>query len=327
MATRITVIIPSWQRRELVTKLLEHLRSQTRLPDEVMVVDDGSTDGTAEAAAAAGARVVRLTENRGFAVAVNAGLKATQSELVAVLNNDAIPEAKWLEELEKAIGEGVWFAAPKLLMADGTKLEGSFDLLCRSACAWRAGHGMTEAEFPATARGIHSAPWTAVLFRRELFQRVGYLDESFESYLEDVEFGLRCALPGLEGRYVPQAVVRHQGSATLGDWHPRKVRLMARNQLLLIARHYPAGWWRTEGWAVLVGQGLWGLVALRHGCGLAWLRGKAEGLRELLGMQRTGTPDTLQIVRDGEKLVRELLTQRGEKPAKNAYWRRYFSLT
>src|SRR5205814_4327635 len=114
-------------------------------------------------------------------------------------------------------------------------------------------------------------PATAALFRAERFRRVGLFDPEFGSYLEDVDFGLRCAMEGLGGVYVPAAVATHQGSASLGAWSPEMVRLVARNQVLLAVKH---GLLRRYWWPVLVGQSLWGLVALRHRCGWAFIRGK-----------------------------------------------------
>jgi hypothetical protein len=125
-------------------------------------------------------------------------------------------------------------------------------------------------------RLIGFAPLTATLIRRELCE----LDEGFGSYLEDVELSLRLQLAGHRIAYAPEAVVRHHGSATDGAWSARMVYLIARNQVLLVARHYPSGWWKKEGWAVLVAQGLWGLAALRRGCFGAWLAGKWRGMRE-----------------------------------------------
>ncbi len=127
---------------------------------------------------------------------------------------------------------------------------------------------------PSRPRLIAMAPGTAALFRTELFHRVGLLDTAFESYLEDVDFGVRCALAGFAGVYVPEAVAYHWGSARLGRWSPQVVRRIARNQVYLAYRYYPL---RKYWWPILVGQLLWGLVALRHGSGWAFLGGKLEG--------------------------------------------------
>ncbi len=98
--------------------------------------------------------------------------------------------------------------------------------------------------------------------------------------------GLRCAELGLSGWYVPDAIAYHAGSATLGRWHPDTARKMARNQLLLVAKHYPPDWIKRYGWSVFVAQILWGFVALRHGAFLGYLAGKMEGVRRFRGLRR-----------------------------------------
>src|SRR5574341_233457 len=278
----VTAIVPTWNRRDLLERLLGRLTRQTHPLEEILAVDNGSEDGSAETAESAGARVIRLNRNEGFSRAVNRGIRESRTPWLAVINNDVEPEPDWLDRLKQGCeASGAWFATGRMLdAARRESIDGTFDALCRGGCAWRAGQGRLDGPEWRNPRLIRFAPLTAALLRRELFERIGLLDERFESYLEDVEFGLRCALGGYSGVYVPEAVAFHGGSATLGRWHSQSVRLIARNQLLLVAKHYPSGWLRRYGWPVLVAQALWGLVALRHGAGLAWVRGKAEALRE-----------------------------------------------
>src|ERR1700691_1783891 len=102
----VAAVIPHWNRRDLLAKLLENLRRrQTRRFDEVIVVDNGSTDGSAEMAEQAGARVLRLGSNLGFAAAVNRGIEAliqngaAHADWIAILNNDVTLEPEWLEAM------------------------------------------------------------------------------------------------------------------------------------------------------------------------------------------------------------------------------------
>src|SRR5215472_895639 len=95
----VAAVIPHWNRRDLLADLLNNLKQQTRPFDEVIVVDNGSSDGSADLAARAGARVLRLETNIGFAAAVNKGIEATPCEWVAILNNDVSLEADWNETL------------------------------------------------------------------------------------------------------------------------------------------------------------------------------------------------------------------------------------
>ena len=241
----VAVVIPHWNKRELLGPLLERLGRQTHPIEEILVVDNGSGDGSAEYARQLGARVLALPKNVGFARAVNLGVAEVSTDYVVILNNDVSPESGWLAALSGAMdeaGEQSWFACGKLLAGAGGVLDGTFDLVSRGACAWRAGHGRRDGPVWDRPRRIRSAPFTAALFRKELFAHVGPLEEAFESYLEDVEFGLRCAGGGYGGIYVPSAIATHQGSATLGRWHPRTVKNISRNQLLLAAKYYPPRW-------------------------------------------------------------------------------------
>lgn len=321
----VTVVIPNWNRADLLARVLDDLAGQTRVPDLVVVVDNGSSDESSDVARRFHARVISLSENRGFAAAVNLGIREARTEWVAVLNNDVRLSADWLEVLvREAEKHNSWFACGKILSEKQPELiDGTFDLLSRACCAWRAGQSRRDGELWNRMRAIHFAPFTAAIFRRSLFEMIGPLDEEFESYLEDVEFGLRCAGAGYGGIYVPAAVVRHQGSATLGAWNARTVRLISRNQLLLVARHYPPGWVRRYGWKVLVGQMLWGCVALRHGAGLAWLRGKLEGVALLRATARQHHHALDAVLAESEKTIRELQQGSGY----DLYWKLYFKLT
>ncbi len=328
MAT-VTVVVPHWNRRELLEPLLKRLRLQTYPIGEIVVVDNGSSDGSAEHAEALGARVIRLDRNYGFSRAVNRGVAEAATELVVIINNDVAPAEDWLERLVRALARGgndAWFAGGRLMQAGREEyLDGSFDLLCRGGTAWRAGKGRRYGSVWEEPRRAWSVPMTAALFRTELFRRVGGLEESFESYLEDVEFGLRCAVHGYRGLYVPEAAAVHAGSATLGPWHAETTRRIARNQVWLIARHQPEFWlgrYRRQVWTA---QLLWGLVALRHGAFLAWLRGKWEGIRGFRAVRDGSGGDGAAldaILEDQEQLILELQRETGF----DAYWRWYFRL-
>jgi GT2 family glycosyltransferase len=323
-----TVIVPVWNRRELLERLLCGLRTQTCAAAEVLVVDDGSQDGSAELAEGMGARVVRMPSHGGFAKAVNCGIRESHTPLVAIVNNDVDLAPDWLEKLSAGLGGAAWFATGKILRSDDpARIDATYDALCRGGTAWRVGHGGLDGPMFREPREIRSAPFTAALFRAALFDKIGPLDERFESYLEDVDFGLRCALAGCTGRYVPDAVCRHAGSATLGRWHPETTRRIARNQIFLIAKHYPDRLLLHCAWPVIVAQGLWGLVALRHGRGWSWLRGMEEGARRCTEFHATAVPGAspglAQILQDGEREIR--LAQRKSK--RDWYWTWYFLLT
>ena len=306
----ITAIVPVWNGREHLGRLLDSLGAQTLRADEVLVIDNGSSDGAPELARQRGARVIAMGRNAGFAPAVNRGIREARGEWLAILNSDVELAPDYFEKLAAA---GAPFATGRLLSPSG-KLDATFDLTSRGATTWRAGAGMPDAPPFDRDRDITSAPLTAVLFRAEVFRKIGLLDDHFESYLEDAELGMRCAAHGVTGRYVSQARAVHIGSASLGRWHAETVRRIARNQLLLASRHFTARYW----WPILIGQVLWGAVALRHGAGLAWLRGKLEGLR---GFRfQSEHPELIeQVLRTNEQFIR--------KASRDNYWKLYFLLT
>ncbi len=325
----VTAVIPNWNRAALLAATLESLRAQTAPPAEIIVVDNGSTDDSVEVARAAGARVIRMDSNMGFARAVNAGIAAARAEFIAILNNDVLPEPRWLETLLTRLAPtDCGFATGKLLDASRAGvIDGTWDLICRGGCAWRCGQGRPDTDVWNHARRIRFAPFTAVLFRASVFPRVGMLDDSYGSYLEDVDFGLRCALKHVDGLYVPEARASHRGSATYGAWSYDTVRLLARNQVVLIARNFPDTWILRYGWPVLVAQVLWGMLAARHGHFRACVRGKVEGAILFRALRRDRpVPDAQlfrRIVTEAENEIKALQKASGY----DLFWRLYFALT
>jgi GT2 family glycosyltransferase len=338
-----TAVIPHWNRRELLDTLLRSIRNQTLPFHEVIVVDNGSTDDSVKLAEEHGARVIQLGRNLGFAAAVNRGIAAARSEWIAILNNDVTLDAPWLATLmEAADREGADFATGKILRAGRIfpseqaashgqilVIDGAFDEVSRGACACRCGAGKPDSATWNHPRRIRFAPMTAALFRSSLFSEIGSLDERFVSYMEDTDFGLRCALAGRGGVYVPSAVAHHRGSATLGAWSYDTVRSISRNQLLLCAKHFRG----QPRWPMLAGQLLWGLLAIRHACGMAYLAGKISGWRvarmlhghvaEAPGTDREGNREKLgAIIKASEREIFEIQQQTGF----DTYWRAYFWL-
>ena len=320
---KVAAVVPHWNRRDLLQTLLANLAQQTRPFDEIIVVDNGSSDDSVSVADRTGAKVVRLERNLGFAAAVNRGIDAVDTDWIAILNNDVTLAPDWLATLLAASAdEEVWFATGKTLMAgDLSRIDSAFDAISRGACAYRCGSGKPDGPLWNQPRRIRMAPMTAALFRKRLFEEIGSLDEGFESYLEDVDFGIRCAIHDRWGVYVPAAVAYHQGSSTWGQWNKYSVRLISRNQLLLTAKYFSG----LSRWPVVAGQLLWGLVALCHGCAGAYLQGKMAGVRVVrsLPQQRLASGNKIKaFVRESEQTILEIQRQTGF----DRYWRAYFWL-
>ena len=326
----VTFIIPTWNRGDLLAAALASVERQQPAPHQVLVVDNGSTDGSGDIARRAGAEVLRLDRNRGFSFAVNRGVEAARGEAVALVNNDVDLEPDWGRRLSDALDQTTaWFAIGKLLdFARRDTVDGAGDALCRGGTAWRLGHGRADSPAFNQPRRTFFSSATAVMARRELFSRAGKLDEVFFTYLEDVDLGLRAALLGLDGVYVPEAVAYHRGSATLGPGSAQTVEWMTRNQILLLAKFYPAGllwrFWRP----ILAAQTLWGGAAILRGHPVAWARGLASGLAGGPALRRSAAAWRA----NGNRLAEVLLRSEAElvsfqrSTGWDRYWRWYFCL-
>jgi GT2 family glycosyltransferase len=299
----VSVVIPTWNQSRLVAGVLRTLHGQTFGPAEMLVVDNGSTDDTAAVSEQLGATVIRLFENRGFAAAVNAGILKARFEWLFLLNNDVNLDPKWLEIALKTAHEfDADFVTGKLLQKRARqRLDGTYDLLARSGCAWRCGWNAPDHELWNQRRSVRFASFTALLIRRSVFEKIGLLDTRYESYYEDVDFGLRAAIAGCKGIYEPCATGTHLGSATLGAG-ARTTYLISRNQVLLAAKF---GLARLSLWKVILGQSLFLLSRIKQGTLVAALKGKWNGLR-VCGLPM---PNFCSLYQSDRDRIRELLDE------------------
>ena len=188
----------------------------------VIVVDNASTDGSADCVDARHANVtlVRGGSNLGFAAGNNLALKhAGGAEWVALLNPDAFPEPDWLERL--VLAAFAWpkfsFFGSRMLLADAPQLlDGTGDVYHVSGMAWRRHHGAPGAEVATEADEIFGPCAAAALYARAALEEAGGFDERYFCYHEDVDLAFRLRLLGHRCRYVPDAVVHHVSSGIAG---------------------------------------------------------------------------------------------------------------
>jgi GT2 family glycosyltransferase len=216
----VTVIIVNWNAGDLLSQCLHDLLRQTVQPARILVMDNGSSDGSAEQVAQLpGVTVRQLGRNFGFAGGNNRALLECDTEYVALLNPDAFPEPDWLEQLlavADAHPEVAAFGSRQMVHGSENVVDGIGDVYHVSGLVWRAGHGQVLRDSDATPREIFSPCAGAALYRRDAVANVGGFDEDYFCYVEDVDLGFRLRLAGYRAMYVPRAVVRHVGSATTG---------------------------------------------------------------------------------------------------------------
>jgi GT2 family glycosyltransferase len=300
--SRVSVVIPTWNGRKLLAAALASLREQRFRDYEVLVVDNGSTDGTAAHVRAEHpeAELLELAENHGFAGAVNAGIGRARGEYVALLNNDMEPDPGWLAELVAALDGDprAGSAASKLrMLREPGVLDGAGDVVTWYGATWRRGHGEPD-RGQYDAPGVVASPCAgAALYRRRALEEVGGFDERFFAYLEDADWGLRAQLAGWPCLWVPTAVAYHLGGATSRRMGDLETELIARNTLALVLKSFPVG--RLVVWSpLLVAYQAWVLAqAVGRGSWRAVLRGGSAAVR--------GLPATMRARGEVRKRTRE----------------------
>lgn len=246
----VTVVIPTWNGRELLAACLGALRLQTEQDFAVVVVDNGSTDGTPEWLGQQHPQVQLIAnkENQGFAAPVNQGIDYSTSPYVAVLNNDTEPEPGWLAALLQAAESQphAGMVASKMLFADRPNVINSTGICVDLAgIAWDRRGGELDADDEPQVVEIFGPCGGAALYRRQMLDEIGLFDEAYFAYLEDVDLAWRGRARGWRCLYAPQARVLHRHSATGVEGSPFKRYQLGRNKVRLLAKNYPFRelWW------------------------------------------------------------------------------------
>jgi GT2 family glycosyltransferase len=295
---RVSVVIPNWNGEQHLAECLDSLRAQEFRDFQIVVADNASTDGSLAllGASYAEVRVVETGSNLGFAGAVNAGIGASDGELVVLLNNDTRADPAWLAELVKAAEahpEASSFASLMVLHSDVATVNAAGDSF-KMSLGTAVNRGIYE---PVTSYAepcwVFGACAGASMYRRSFFDKVGLFDEQYFLMHEDTDLNMRALLLGERCLYVPTAVVAHKLGASIGTLPSRTgLKMQLRNQTLAAAKTLP--WllllaelpvfvWRDlretvplrpSKWHLL--PGLLALVPLR--CSARW-RGLLSGLR------------------------------------------------
>ncbi len=286
MPPLVSVVIANWNGRRHLAGCLPALARQSYPNVEIIIVDNGSSDGSLAWLAQhhPAVTVIANDRNRGFAAANNQGLGAAHGEFMALLNNDTQPEPQWLAALVQALeaDERLGMAASLMLFADRPGVINSTGV-CVDRCgiSWdrAGGRKLSGAEDEPVA--IFGASAGAALYRRALFDDIGAFDEDFFAYLEDVDLAWRARWRGWRAVHVPRARVLHAHSATGQEGSAFKTYWLARNKVALLAKNYPTPylWWWLP--LILAYDALSLLTALVRQRSLSALRGRLAGWASL----------------------------------------------
>lgn len=242
---RASVVIPNYNGIEYIGACLDAMRNQNRMPDRIIVVDNGSADGSAEYVRDLYPEVtlIRFPENTGFCGAVNRGIAESEDmDYVILLNNDTEAAPDFTGELIRAMEKNrrIFSAQAQMLkMSDPEKIDDAGDLYCALGWAFARGKGRPKEDYGKPVR-IFSACAGAAIYRMSVLREIGTFDERHFAYLEDTDIGWRARIRGYINYYVPSAVVLHVGSAASGSvYNLFKVKNTSRNSIYMIAKNMP----------------------------------------------------------------------------------------
>jgi GT2 family glycosyltransferase len=241
----VSVVIPNLNGKEMLLACLRSLERQSLKDFEVVLVDNGSTDGSVEAVKREFPWLGAVIENRsnlGFAKACNQGIEAAGGEFIALLNNDTETHPDWLAELVRAAGANPdvgMFASKTLIFDQRDTIDTAGHLIYRDGL--NRGRGRLEVDrgqYDAKT-DVLSPSGCAALFRSKMFDDIGTFDEHHFAYGDDIDIGIRARLAGWACVFVPGAVVYHMYSATTGKYSPMKLYLVERNRIWIVWKYFP----------------------------------------------------------------------------------------
>lgn len=242
---KTTVIIPNFNGKEYLKNCLLSLLRCEPSDFKIIVVDNGSTDGSAMLLEEEFPQVesILLKENTGFAAAVNRGLEKTKTPYALLLNNDTTVESDFVSNMEKALERDnrcFSVSAKMLMMQEPSLLDGAGDLYCALGWAFALGKGKPADKYYGVPARIFSGCGGAVIYRMDVMQETGFFDENHFAYLEDVDIGYRARLLGYKNYYEPSAVCYHAGSGFSGSrYNEFKISLSSRNSIYLVLKNMP----------------------------------------------------------------------------------------
>lgn len=287
----LTVVIPNYNCQSFLGECLDSLKNQNHSFD-VVIIDNASHDGSAAYIKENYPEftLIENQENLGFAAAVNQGIKASNTEYVFLLNNDVQLEKGAISNLLKCIknDDNIFAVSSKMIQySDRDKMDDAGDEYTIMGWTRRVGYGKSPDRY-VQGREIFSACAAASLYRRRILDEIGYFDENFFAYLEDVDISYRARIHGYKCCYCPEAIVYHVGSGTSGSrYNEFKTRLAARNNVYVPYKNMPWPQLVINVPFILIGYLIKYFFFSSQGYGNIYLTGLKEGFKSRGKINRT----------------------------------------
>ncbi len=244
----VSVIVPNYNGGRLIPGCLKALQRQTFKDFEVLIVDNGSMDDSVHVirtilettANPPVVRLISLNRNLGFCGGILEGLRHARAEKIALLNNDAEPDEKWLEEMASAMDRDpeVGICASKLIVHGTNFIDSAGDIFSNCLKGFKRGEGKKIVAYDKEEY-IFGACAGAALYRRKMIDEIGFLDEDFFLVQEDTDLNIRAHLYGWKVLYVPTAIVYHYVSSSIGRGTPKAIYYALRNVEFVRIKNVP----------------------------------------------------------------------------------------
>ncbi len=281
----VSVVIPNYNGEKYLKKCLDTLMEQTLKPEEIIIVDNNSKDKSLEIINnifKEKVTLIKLNENKGFSVAVNEGIKHNKSEFVALLNNDTEVDKDWLKNLYECIkkDEKIFSCCSKMLRYNKRDIiDDVGDEYTILGWAVKRGDGKPSSCYNKSEQ-VFSSCAGAAIYRSSVFKKIGYFDENFFAYLEDMDISYRANIFGYKNYFCHNAKVYHIGSATSGSRHNDfKVGLAARNNIFLIYKNMTFIQIVINFIFIFVGILVKWIYFIKKGFGKTYIKGIIEGIK------------------------------------------------
>jgi len=287
----LSIVIPTFNQWELLERCLTSVVRHAPAATEIIVVDDGSDDGTPDRVTAQfpKVRLIRHSRNRGFCAAANTGWQAAGGEIVELLNNDAEVTEGWTEEPVRCFEDpNLGAVAPLVKRLPFRRLiDSAGDEYLPYGMARKRLEGRVSSEQWLVPCEVFSASASSAFYRREAMERVGGFPERFGAYFDDVDLGFRLRLAGYHCLFVPGSVVFHWVSQSHSHSSRRLLHQVSANSERLFWTNLPA-----QRLVLMAGPHLAYLLALMVYKGLKgefgpWFSGKCSLLAEIPALLRS----------------------------------------
>ena len=314
MGSLISVIILNYNGKDYIEECLDSVLDQTYEPLEIIVLDNASNDSSLEILKEKYSSKIKLIEsntNLGFAGGNNLALDYTKGEFIALLNNDAVADRRWIEEFMSAVNRcdgtfGMW--ASKILFYDDREIiDTAGHLIYPDGLNRGRGKGEKDKGQYDKEEEVFFPSGCAAIYRKEMLDIIGFFDPDFFAYGDDTDLGMKARIAGWKCIYVPKSVVYHHSSAASGKYSPLKAYLVERNRLWVLIKYFPLRYillspfytglrWILQLYGALTGKGaagrfteqysLWKLISVLLRACFDAIRGSLKMIRKRLALNK-----------------------------------------